>query len=102
MISKVYRGGSWKRNPGSLRSKIRCGIPSFIRFNTQGFRIAEDVGNDRYRIIRGGSWNNNPRSLRSAIRLRFEVSCPSSTIRSVNEPGSRCIYLGFRVVEDLR
>lgn len=84
----VYRGGSWNDNPGFLRSKIRFGIPPVIRFGSQGFRVVEDIGDDRYRVVRGGSWDNGSRILRSAYRNRVE-------------PDFHNIYQGFRVVEDL-
>lgn len=89
MISKVYRGGSWKRNPGFLRSEIRFGIPSVIRFNTHGFRIAEDIGNDYVRFLRGGSWVDYSWFIRSVNHIGFE-------------PDHRFTDNGFRVVERLR
>lgn len=84
----VYRGGSCFSNPRILRSAYRITYQPDIRFAMLGFRVVEDIGDARYRVIRGGSWDN--------------VSCPSSATRSVNEPSGRRVYLGFRVVEGLK
>lgn len=91
MIYRVDRGGSWITYSRCIRSTIRYRNDPYFRGNYRGFRIAEDVGSDRYRVYRGGCWRNPHEKLCSANR--GNGSFP---------PDFRSRCRGFRVVEDLK
>jgi formylglycine-generating enzyme required for sulfatase activity len=41
--SRVIRGGSWRSNPGYLRSSYRDWFVAIRRTNYIGFRLAQDI-----------------------------------------------------------
>lgn len=89
MIYRVDRGGSWITYSRCIRSTIRYRNDPYFRGNYRGFRVAEDITDDRLRVFRGGSWDDYSRNLRSAVRVS-------------GAPVIRSYIQGFRVVERLR
>lgn len=85
---RLFRGGSWTHEPTHHAASYRAYLDTRICTLMHGFRVVEDIGGDRTRVVRGGSWLDYSGYLRSASRLG-------------HVPVLRISIQGFRVVEDL-